>query len=85
MDNYAVSANPEKIEDLLFQAWSNREDYKAARAVVEAAIQNVNAAIGEYYPSVTLNVTGYLFREDFTDASKWTTLLQVNLPIFRPA
>lgn len=82
LDDYAVPAVPENIEDLLFAAWSNREDYKGAKANVEAAIQNVNNAIGEYYPSVTLNVTGYLFREDFTDASKWTTLLQVNLPIF---
>lgn len=82
VDDYSVAANPQNIEDLLFQAWSNREDYKAAKAVVEAAIHNVDAAIGEYYPSVTLNVTGYLFRENFTDASKWTALLQVNLPLF---
>ena len=82
VDDYAVSANPGNIEDLLFRAWSNREDYKAAQAVVEAATYNVNAAIGEYYPSVTLNITGYLFRENFTDASKWNTLLQVSLPIF---
>jgi outer membrane protein TolC len=81
-DDYAVPAHLATIEDLLFQAWSNREDYKAAKAVVEASIHNVDAAIGEYYPSVTLNVTGYLFRENFTDASKWTALLQVNLPIF---
>jgi len=82
VDDYAVAANPPNIEDLLFNAWSNREDYKAAKAVVEADVYNVNAAIGEYYPSVTLNITGYLFRENFTDASKWNTLLQVNLPIF---
>jgi outer membrane protein TolC len=62
--------------------WALTEDYKAAQAVVEAATYNVQAAIGEYYPSVTLNITGYLFRENFADASKWNTLLNVNLPIF---
>jgi len=82
VDDYSVAANPQNIEDLLFQAWSNREDYKAAKAFVEAEIHNVDAAIAEYYPSVSLNITGYLFRENFTDASKWTALLQVNLPIF---
>lgn len=81
-DDYTLPATLGNIEDLLFQAWSNREDYKAAQAVVESATYAVNDAIGEYYPSVTLNITGYLFREDFTDASKWNTLLQVNLPIF---
>jgi outer membrane protein TolC len=60
----------------------NREDYRAAQAVVEAATYNVQAAIGQYYPSVTLNVTGYLFRENFSDASKWNSLLSVSLPIF---
>jgi outer membrane protein TolC len=49
---------------------------------VEAETYLVQAAIGEYYPSVTLNVTGYLFRENFEDASKWSSLLQVSIPIF---
>jgi outer membrane protein TolC len=67
---------------LLDQAWAGREDYRAAQAVVEAAVYGVEAAIGQYYPSVTLNVAGYLFRENFADASKWNALLGVNLPIF---
>ena len=55
---------------------------KPPKPSVEAAIYTFDAAIAEYYPSVSLNITGYLFRENFTDASKWTALLQVNLPIF---
>jgi outer membrane protein TolC len=81
-DDFALPTRPAAVEDLLSRAWTHREDYHAAQAVVEAATHNVEAAIGEYYPTVTLNVTGYLFRENFADASKWNTLLQVNLPIF---
>ncbi|MDB5320975.1 MAG: outer rane efflux protein [Phycisphaerales bacterium] len=81
-DNFPVPAQPLPIEELLSQGWTSREDYKAAQAAVEAATYNVQAAIGEYYPSVSLNITGYLFRENYADASKWNTLLQVNIPIF---
>ena len=81
-DNFPVPATPLPIEDLLSRAWNSREDYKAAQAAVEAAKYNVEAAIGEYYPSVSLNITGYLFRENYADASKWNTLLQVNVPLF---
>jgi outer membrane protein len=81
-DDFPVPPTPVPVDELLAQAWNSREDYKAAQAVVEAAKYNVEAAIGEYYPSVSLNITGYLFRENFADASKWNTLLQVNIPIF---
>jgi outer membrane protein TolC len=81
-DDFVLPTQAVPIEELLSQAWTSREDYKAAQAAVEAATYNVQAAIGEYYPSVSLNVTGYLFRENFADASKWNTLLNVNLPIF---
>jgi outer membrane protein len=81
-DEFAPPADPGSVEDMLQAAWHNREDYKAAQAVVEASVHNVQAAIGEYYPSVTLNVTGYLFRENFENASKWNSLLSVSLPIF---
>jgi len=81
-DDFGLPDRTARVEDLLSQAWTHREDYRASQAVVEAAQHNVEAAIGEYYPSVTLNITGYLFRENFSDASKWNTLLQVNLPIF---
>jgi outer membrane protein len=81
-DEFAPPADPGGVEDMLQAAWHNREDYKAAQAVVEASVYNVKAAIGEYYPSVTLNVTGYLFRENFENASKWNSLLSVSLPIF---
>jgi outer membrane protein TolC len=42
----------------------------------------VDAAVAEYYPSVSLNVAGFLYREDFADATKWDGILLANLPLF---
>ena len=84
-DDYDVPRQPGRVDDLLAAAWSTREDYLAAQAGVHAAIEDVNAAIAQYYPSVTLNVTTYLFRENFSDASKWNTLLSVNIRSSPPA
>jgi outer membrane protein len=64
------------------RAIDHRHDLIATAHAVHAARANVDAAIGEYYPSVSLNVAGYLYREFFSDASKWNALLQANLPIF---
>jgi outer membrane protein TolC len=64
------------------QALVNRQDLLAAQAAVKAARYAVDAAIAEYYPSVTLNVAGFLYRESFTDATKWDAILLVNVPIF---
>jgi outer membrane protein TolC len=82
VDQYGVPSDLQGIEPLLAEAWQNREDYRAAQALVDAERHNVDAAIAQYYPSVTLNVTGYLFRENFENASKWNSLLSVNIPIF---
>jgi len=63
-------------------AAANRQDLLAAQAQVRAAKYAVDAAISEYYPTVTLNVAGFLYREYFSQASKWDAILQANLPIF---
>jgi outer membrane protein len=64
------------------RALSQRQDIQAAVAQREAARHSVDVAISEYYPSVSLNVAGFLSRESFTDASKWDAILTANIPIF---
>ena len=63
-------------------AGATRQDLLAADAAVRAAKYSVDAAIAEYYPSVSLNVSGFLYREYFSDATKWDAILVGNLPIF---
>jgi outer membrane protein len=64
------------------KAAETRQDLLAAESAVRAAKYSVNAAVAEYYPSVSLNVAGFLYRQYFSDASKWDALLSANLPIF---
>jgi len=73
-----LAATPSYVD----QALANRQDLLAAQAAVKAARHAVDAAIAEYYPSVTLNVAGFLYRESFTDATKWDAILLANVPIF---
>ena len=70
------------LETFEQRAVEDREDVRAARAAVRAARQDVSRAVAQYYPSVTLNLTGFLYRENFDDASKWTAVLNANLPVF---
>ncbi|HYE18887.1 MAG TPA: TolC family protein [Tepidisphaeraceae bacterium] len=81
-DDYDIPADVGPVEALVQLGWDRREDLRAAVAAVTAARANVNAAVAEYYPSVTLNINGFLVRENFETASKWNALLQVNLPLF---
>jgi outer membrane protein TolC len=64
------------------RALARRQDLLAAHAAVKAAHYGVDAAISEYYPSVSLNVAAFLYREDYANATKWDGILLANLPIF---
>jgi outer membrane protein len=59
-----------------------RQDLLAADAGVRAAKSSVDAAVAEYYPTVSLNVAGFLYRQYYSEASKWDAILMANLPIF---
>jgi outer membrane protein TolC len=64
------------------QAARQRQDLSAAVQALEAAKLSVNAAIAQYYPSVTLNVNYFLSRQSTPTESDWNYLLSANLPIF---
>jgi outer membrane protein TolC len=59
-----------------------RQDLSAARAECAAALHNVDVAVGQYYPGVTLNLSYFLYRESVPDSSLWAALVTANLPIF---
>lgn len=63
-------------------ALAHREDLAATASAVVAARERVDAAIAQYYPSLSLDVTGFLYREDYASVSRWTSLLALNLPLF---
>jgi outer membrane protein len=70
------------LDDFEQQALAHRQDLHAAQDAVRAARFAVDAAIAEYYPSVSLNAAAFLTPEWLVSPAKWNSLLVANLPIF---
>jgi len=79
---FAVPHDRPELGECERKALDERQDLHAAQAGVTAAREVVRVAVAQYYPSLTLDVTGFLYREDYADASRWSSLLAINLPIF---
>jgi outer membrane protein len=71
-----------QVETLQKTADSHRQDLLAAREQLRVAAAALEAAWGEYFPSVSLNLTSYLSRDSFPGDVDWTSMIRVNVPIF---
>jgi outer membrane protein len=81
-DGFEVPESRPLLESWLQTARTNRHDLLAAGAAIEASRREVEVAFGQYYPSVSLNLSGFLYRETVPTARDWDALLTANLPIF---
>lgn len=81
-DDVIIPNHVPSVDEFRAFAAKSRQDLLAADAAVRAAKYAVDAAIAEYYPSVSINVAGFLYRQYFSQASKWDAILIANLPIF---
>lgn len=79
---FEVPRENRPVDRLLALADTHRQDLLAARMEVKSAAQRLESAWGGYFPSVSLNLSRYLYRESFPDDVGWTGLLQINLPVF---
>lgn len=80
-DGFVLPVNPPTLDDLVAMATARRQDLAAA-AAAEAARRDVDVAIGQYAPSVSLNLDYFLARDSLPTDRDWTGLLRVNIPIF---
>ncbi len=67
---------------LLEAAEANRADLAAALAATQAARSQVEVAVGQYYPSVAVDFTTFLYRESEPTERDWEAFFQANIPIF---
>jgi outer membrane protein TolC len=81
-DTFPVPAELPPESDWHRRAADHRQDIRAAQAALAASRQGVSAAASQYWPSVGLDVQGFLYREAYADASRWNALLSANIPIF---
>ncbi|MBX3403247.1 MAG: TolC family protein [Phycisphaeraceae bacterium] len=72
----------ESLEELIALGLAHRQDVVAADAAVRAARRTVDAEIGRYYPTVTLNLDYFLTRQSVPTERDWSALLTLNLPLF---
>lgn len=81
-DEAKVPSTVPPLQELVDLALGTRQDLAADIAAVQVARQNVQAAIGQYYPSVNFNLNNLLAREGLGTERDWNYLLSANLPIF---
>lgn len=82
IDGFVLPSEIPAFDDLLWLARNHRQDLIAGEAAAAAARSGVNAEIGRYYPSVSLNLDYFLFRDTSPTDRDWTGLLSLNLPLF---
>ena len=81
-DEFQVPEAVEPVEALEETALDRRQDYVAAHDFVRASLNAVDIEVGQYYPSVTLNLSYFLYRETIPSDSLWSALVSANIPIF---
>jgi outer membrane protein TolC len=81
-DDVRLPVDLPTVDASLAGAEQGRQDLAAARAAVDVAKQEVQLAVGQYYPSVNLNFNYYLERQSSPEDSLYNGLVSANLPIF---
>ncbi len=80
-DNYNPPPSNRSLDELLDLADAHRQDVLAARADAEAARSLVDAAIGQYAPSISINLEYFLSRGPDDSAAVIASLIQVRMPL----
>jgi outer membrane protein len=81
VDGWEPPVFPERTE-LLRQAATARADLRALEEGVRASRRLVDAAIGRYAPSISVNLEWFLTRQSVPSERDWTALLSIQIPIF---
>ena len=81
-DALEVPDAPPALGTVTARAAQRRMEIAAGRSAVLAALAGVESAYGQWYPSVSANVTAFLRRDSSGTAPEWTSLLSVSIPLF---
>lgn len=81
-DGFAPPTITSEPEQMLAAALGHRQDVLAARANADEARSLVDAAIGQYAPTITLNLDYFLLRETDPTDLDLAGLISLRLPVF---
>jgi outer membrane protein len=82
VDRLEVPRDVTDIDEAVRIAECGRLDILAAAEQVRVQQQNLQAAIGEYYPSLSLDLNYYLHRDSFPTNVEWAGIITASVPIF---
>ncbi len=82
IDDYVVPLQLPMLDEWLALAQAQRQDILAADRALQAARHDVQVAVGQYYPSITLDLEYLLTIDNVSTEHQWTGVLRANLPIF---
>ncbi len=82
VDDFDVSADLPTEAEFLQAAYRLRQDLTAVNAKVRAQRYGVDSAMAQHYPSVSLNLDYFVYRESVPSASLYTALIEANIPVF---
>jgi outer membrane protein TolC len=81
-DGFELWRETRDLEQLVDLAGRNRQDIAAARLDAEAARTRVDAELGRYAPTVTINLDYFLLRGPDDSAASIASLIALRLPLF---
>ncbi len=81
-DELDVPAVVPSADEQLAIAMRSRPDLAAADRTIDAAGERVKAAYGEYFPRISADLQMFLLRETEPTELDWTSLIQLNIPLF---
>jgi outer membrane protein TolC len=81
-DSFDPPASSPALEYLLASAYQARQDLIAGKARADAERSRVDAALGEYAPSIGINIDWFLNRDTSPSDLDLSSLISINLPLF---
>lgn len=70
------------LDAMISAAKAYRSEIAASQAAIAAARREVEVAFGQYWPSVSVDFSAFLYRESPPSARDWEALIRANIPIF---
>lgn len=81
-DTLLVPASVPELQGAMAEATRSRYDLRAAQAAIRVAEHRVRSAYGEYFPSVSANLSYFFSRDSEPTDRSWNSLIEVSLPLF---